>query len=96
MFRNIGAKIKMLARVMCIIGMIASVISGIITILTMVGDFNFVVYLISVLIIVIGCLLSWIGSFGLYGFGELIEKTAANHEVNVKILGELKAQRREP
>lgn len=62
MFNNIGNKIKILAHVICWIGFAVSLIIGL--------------YLNSFLSFVIGCLSSWIGSFCLYGYGELIEKTA--------------------
>ena len=67
MFENIGGKIKTLAKVVCWIGIIVSVILGLgllsrnaITALLFIG---------------IGSLGSWIGSFMTYGFGQLIENT---------------------
>lgn len=66
MFDNIGSKIKTVAQVGCIIGIIVSVISGIVCIATAGG--------VGILVL-IGCpLLCWIGSFVSYGFGELIER----------------------
>ena len=71
MFNNIGGKIKKLAVVLCIIGMVASLITALVLwsqsrywsdntaagLLTLVG----------------GCLVSWVSSFFTYGFGQLIE-----------------------
>lgn len=68
MFDNIGGKIKGLAKVICWIGIIASVIIG----FTM---FTTEMFLVGFLIIVLGSLFSWIGSFTAYGFGQLIENT---------------------
>ncbi len=67
---NIGGKIKTLSRVTCWIGIIASIIIGFIL---MAKNDEFI--LIGVLIMILGCLASWIGSFMPYGFGELIENS---------------------
>ena len=70
MFTNIGKKIKTLAQVICWLGIIGSVISGFGLMATeddLIG--------IGVLVMVLGALFSWIGSFFLYGFGELIDQT---------------------
>ena len=69
MFINIGRKIKLLAIVSTVIGMIASVVGGIIVMAELEQVLS------GLGIIVGGCLFSWIGSFVLYGFGELIEST---------------------
>ena len=71
MFENIGSKIKALAKVICWVGIILSLIIGIIM-LASGGDVGSGVGLV---VIIVGCLGSWIGSFFTYGFGELIEKT---------------------
>ena len=68
MFNNIGGKIKGLAEVLCALGIIASVIIGL-------GMKNASMILVF-LIIAGGSLISWISSFVLYGFGELIETAA--------------------
>ncbi len=88
MFDNIGSKIKTLAKVLCWLGIILSVISGIATIAAGAnsgtsynrygyssGSIAGVGVLGGILIIVLGCLGSWIGSFFMYGFGQLIENS---------------------
>ena len=88
MFKNIGGKIKVLAVVLCILGMVVSVVLGVIMIaggcvLANIGRYGGYAYgsagpvaiVAGILIIVVGCLFSWIGSFALYGYGELIVKT---------------------
>lgn len=80
MFNNIGEKIKTLAIIITILGIIASVISGIAFIVSSIVDSYDVSRLaagiiLGVLTIVVGSLLSWISSFLLYGFGELIENS---------------------
>ena len=75
MFSNIGGKIKKLAIILCILGMIGSIVYAIIcfTSSSRYQDLT----LTGVLILVLGCLTSWISSFFVYGFGELIERTVS-------------------
>ncbi len=71
MFDNVGSKIKGLASFFCWGGIIASIIGGII----LIGlDENLV--FAGFAVIVIGSLLSWVSSFVLYGFGELVANSA--------------------
>jgi len=70
MFDNIGSKIKTLAKVVCWIGIIASIIIGFIL---LVQDEDTV--LAGLLTMILGSLGSWIGSFMTYGFGQLIENS---------------------
>ncbi|MCL2037073.1 MAG: zinc finger Ran-binding domain-containing protein [Oscillospiraceae bacterium] len=74
MHTNIGGKIKVLAKVITWLGIIISVIMGL-NLNTAAPISSSGSSFISVAIIVVGSLASWIGSFLLYGFGELIEKT---------------------
>lgn len=70
MFDNIGGKIKIVAQTLCWIGIVASVIIGIVFISQ--GEETI---LLGLLIALIGALSSWIGSFITYGFGQLIENS---------------------
>lgn len=70
MFDNIGGKIKSLAQVICWIGIISSIISGFVMIAT-----NEYLIFLGLVIMVIGSLISWVFSFTLYGFGQLIDNT---------------------
>lgn len=72
MFENVGSKIKGLASFFCWGGIIASVVGGIWTIALLDEDF----ILLGLLIITLGSLLSWVSSFVLYGFGELVSNSA--------------------
>lgn len=78
MFENIGAKIKTLAIVITTISIIVSIIWGISVI-----RYSF---LSGLLVIILGSLLSWVGSFILYGFGQLVENSdvIAKHYKNLK------------
>ena len=67
MFNWIGAKIKGLTKIICGIGIIASVVSGGILLSS---SFTMIA---GIVVIIFGPLLSWISSFLLYGFGELID-----------------------
>ena len=67
MFDNIGRKIKSWAKTVCYLGIAISAIFG----LLLMDEVGFA----GILVIAIGSLFSWVGSFCLYGFGELIEKT---------------------
>lgn len=82
MFNNIGRKIKVTAKVFCWIGIICSVVGGLVMVA---GGFSqmrwgMAYVLPAVLggigIAVLGSLLSWVGSFMMVGFGELVENTA--------------------
>ena len=70
MFDRIGSKIKGFAKFTSIVGIFGSIITGIAMI-----AMSKATAVIGILILVAGSLSSWIGSFFLYGFGELIEKT---------------------
>lgn len=75
MFKNVSGKIKDFAAILCWIGIVLSVIIGIVVMAdnTMVG----------VAVATVGSLSAWIVSYLVYGFGELVEnskKTADNSE----------------
>lgn len=77
MFDNIGSKIKTVATTIAWLGIIGSIIIGIIII----SEANDSYYpsatetLSGWLVIIVGSLSSWVSSFTLYGFGQLIENT---------------------
>ena len=68
MFENVGEKIKSLARLFAVIGIIASVIVAFVFFV----NANFWT---GLLIAVVGSFVSWGGSLLIYGFGELIVQT---------------------
>lgn len=70
MYNNIGGKIKMLARVLAWIGIIACFIIGIV----LISNDEDTVF-IGFLTMILGSLVSWVSSFVLYGFGELVENS---------------------
>ena len=67
MFDNIGSKIKTVASTLTVIGIVLSIISGLIVLLD--GEIS------GLFMMIFGSLLSWLGSFLLYGFGQLVENS---------------------
>ena len=100
MYRNIGGKIKTLTAVVTIIGIIASIILGIVALNNAADVYKdlgekmpfsdgFVIFLIYFIAIPFAI---WVSSFFAYGFGELVErtkKTNENSEKMVKMLAEI-------
>jgi len=78
MWDNIGGKIKGFAKFIAWLGIIASIIGGIV--LFVIGGnmrYGSGAYVgLGFLVIIGGSLISWISSWFWYGFGELIEKTS--------------------
>ncbi len=83
MFNNIGGKIKGLARVFCAIGIILALVGGISNIAIGAGMRNGGERLIAfgIAILVVGVILAWVGSFLLYGFGQLVENSDIRTEI---------------
>ena len=79
MFSNIGGKIQALAKIICWIGIILSVLCGILYCFvdnkTMAPMGKGLQILIGILIMGIGSVSAWVGSFLLYGFGRLVENS---------------------
>ena len=70
MFENVGRIIKVVAKVFTWVGIIVSVVAGLIVMFS-----NEVTPLPGLFIIITGCLGSWLSMLTLYGFGQLIENT---------------------
>ncbi len=95
MFRNIGRKIKGLALVLfwisLAVGVLAALAGAIYFFIRARRDDIYV--LLGILVLFVGCgvsfLISWIGSFFMYGFGQLIDDTEINRHTNEKILARL-------
>ena len=83
MFNNIGNKIKTVAETLCFLGIIVSVFIGLVFIAQ--GEDSI---LTGFLIMVLGSLVSWLGSFMTYGIGQLIENT----DILVDKICEIEAQ----
>lgn len=85
MFSNIGEKIKTLATVVTIIGIIV----GAIIFISMASIDEDMIFsgLLTGCAIALG---SWIGSFALYGFGALISSTQNTERLTIELLKEVK------
>lgn len=85
MFKNIGGKIKKLAKVICYVGIAISVIAGIFMIGFGSSSYNGdTMIVMGCVVMIVGSLVSWIDSFFAYGFGELIENTTVIAELAAK------------
>ena len=74
MYNNIGKKIKILAKIICIVIAVFWVIVGFVLIF---GRYSSpFVRLIGFLTAIVGPFFAWVSSFLLYGYGELIEQNA--------------------
>ena len=85
MYDNIGGKIKGLAKAMFIVEAIGAVITGFVLFAI---DNGFV--LAGFLSLFCGPVVAWVGSWILYAFGELVEKTCDNESNTRQILLNLK------
>ena len=97
MWSDMGEKLKVLAQVICVLGMIASLVYAITVWNTripgepVISYFNNATHIQNnqtstfwpgLLALVIGCLLSWVGSWILYGFGLIVESAEKNLHVS--------------
>ena len=67
MFNNIGGKLKLLAKIVTVIGIVFSIIYGCLLMESSI--------FVGFLYILLGSLIAYVSSFALYGFGQLIENS---------------------
>ncbi|MBR3866067.1 MAG: hypothetical protein IKM67_05070 [Clostridia bacterium] len=72
MFDNIGGKIKKLAKIVTIVGIAASIVVGVCLYAAIPTK---IVEIISLIVIVVGSVVSWIASFAVYAYGQLVENS---------------------
>ncbi len=79
MFENVGAKIKTVSKVFCWVGITVSLIVALIMCYMASKSYSDAGFYIGMgwMFFIVFPLLSWISSLTVYGFGELIERTAA-------------------
>ena len=78
MFDNIGKKIKTLTKVLVWVGIITSVIAGVVFFIIAedVPEEEYGTYIgLGFAYLIGGPLLSWVSGFFMYGFGELVDNT---------------------
>lgn len=73
MFNNIGKKIKTLAKIICWVGIILSIFLGFLIAISFKNILTGILFLMFYA--VFGSLLSWVGSFSLFAFGELVDNS---------------------
>ena len=76
MFTRVGKKIKAVATVLFYIMAVSAVISAFFVIFnynSVIGVGNAI--LLGILIVLLGCLLAWLSSISLYGYGELVDNS---------------------
>jgi hypothetical protein len=82
MLKNIGEKIKMVAVISFLLGVLASIIAAIVL-------FTQELVGIGFLVLVCGSIASWLSCIAFYGFGELIVATSCNNAALVEIHSKL-------
>ena len=93
MFQNIGKKIKTVAIVIMIVGIVLSVLGGLFAFWEGYLGFDFITALVSFIMIAsLGILGSWLSVFILYGFGELVDQSMTMTQRQEEILRLLKEQ----
>ena len=75
MYEFVGEKIKKMTVIICGIGIVLSIIAGVLMMFT--GGF-----LTGIIIAVVGALGSWISGFMLYGYGEIVDNLM---EINYRL-----------
>ena len=88
MFNNIGGKIKTLAVVVCVFIAVACVVVGIG--IVMIAHDDITIFL-GVSLMTGGPFLAWVGSFLIYGFGQLVESAENTDKKMVSLLARLDA-----
>jgi len=80
MFQNIGKKIRTLAKVICWVGIIVSIVGGVVMAASGAALMDYdagsgVAAIVGgIVTAVFGALFSWIGSFMMLGFGEIVDR----------------------
>ena len=76
MFNNIGKKIKSYAKWVCFCGIGASIVGGLslLTEANNTGEF-IICLLIGLVVMAVGGFISWVSSFTVYGFGQLVDNS---------------------
>ena len=93
MFQNIGKKIKTVAIVIMITGILLAVLGGLVAFLEEYSVSNlFEAFLTFLTVAGLGILFSWLSVFILYGFGELVDQSMAMTQRQEEILRLLKEQ----
>lgn len=95
MFQNIGKKIKTVAIVIMITGILLAVLGGLVAFFEEYSVGNiFSAFLTFLTVAGLGILFSWLSVFILYGFGELVDQSMVMTQRQEEILRLLKEQKK--
>lgn len=86
LFGNVGSKIKSVAEIFCVLGIVVSVIAAIVLFAS--NSYRFPTIALGVICLIAGPLVSWLGSLGMYALGELVDNTRRNNELMEELLWE--------
>ncbi|MBQ9085006.1 MAG: hypothetical protein IJY24_05045 [Clostridia bacterium] len=74
LFSNIGKKIMALAKILCWVGIACSVIAWVSGLIASADSYEpGITILLAFVVLVVGFLISWIGSWTMYAFGQVID-----------------------
>ncbi|MBQ9085007.1 MAG: hypothetical protein IJY24_05050 [Clostridia bacterium] len=74
LFSNIGKKIMALAKILCWVGISCSVIAWVSGLIASADSYEpGITILLAFVVLVVGFLISWIGSWTMYAFGQLVD-----------------------
>lgn len=91
LYGNVGGGIKLLAVISFFVEAFAAMASGVSLVLKSVFDGELIYILYGFLLILLGPIVAWIGSWFMYAFGELVEKTVLNEKHTREILEMMRA-----
>lgn len=85
MFDNIGNKIKGVSKFFCWLGIICSILLGILLVTAGINMPNGrVTIVIGIVIMIVGSFMSWVGSLITYGIGEMVQNSCVQTEIAVR------------
>ena len=91
MYNDVGKKLKTMAENVCILGILISIIAGLVILFFgALSDSDAgvkgIVVVVGICVAGGGSITAWLGSIFTYAFGELVDKTASTYETNCKVL----------
>lgn len=85
MYNNISAKIKVFAICVCVIGTVISLASAAVYFALAIEADDTNLFIKGLIVGILGTLVSWVGTFCLYGFGHLIDLSEKTLELQKSI-----------
>lgn len=86
MFDDIGVKIQTVAKTVAWLNIALSFVAGLVVLFLAFLDLEyfFVRVLMAIIVVIVGCLISWLSSIALYAFGQLVEDIHAMRNAGAK------------